>query len=173
MKCNCYLLNICFLELLCLIFSYWSRDNGIMVLNVNFSNSQLYHNFHYRCKQYLSPLKLCVRILLVARCTRYNMQWVSPVSSTNKSDPHDITEILLKVALKTTTNNQPTMTARNARTDIANYHVKSSTLSRCLQTLTFEAGGDVRTYVRGITLVVRSQLPEPQPPDLLTLVFYL
>jgi hypothetical protein len=27
--------------------------------------------------------------------------WVSPVSSTNKADHHDITEILLKVALNT------------------------------------------------------------------------
>jgi hypothetical protein len=29
--------------------------------------------------------------------------WFSPVSSTNKTDRHDITEILLKVALNTTT----------------------------------------------------------------------
>jgi hypothetical protein len=28
-------------------------------------------------------------------------QWFSPVSSTNKTDHHDITEILLKVALNT------------------------------------------------------------------------
>jgi hypothetical protein len=53
----------------------------------------------------------------MARCTRYNImpwdkfcqwlvtcQWFSPgtpVSSTNKTDHHDITEILLKVALNT------------------------------------------------------------------------
>ena len=50
-----------------------------------------------------------------ARCTRYNIMWwkfVSdlrqvggflfiPVSSTNKTDHHDITKILLKVALST------------------------------------------------------------------------
>jgi hypothetical protein len=45
-----------------------------------------------------------------ARCTRYNIkvcQWfatgrcLSPVSSTSKFDAHDITEILLKVALTT------------------------------------------------------------------------
>jgi hypothetical protein len=30
-------------------------------------------------------------------------QWFSPVSSTNKTDRHDITEILLKVALNTIT----------------------------------------------------------------------
>ena len=36
--------------------------------------------------------------------TRYNIMWFSPVisvSSTNKTDRHDITEILLKVALNT------------------------------------------------------------------------
>ena len=39
-----------------------------------------------------------------ARCTRYNIMWFSPgtmVSSTNKTGHHDITEILLKVALNT------------------------------------------------------------------------
>jgi hypothetical protein len=45
----------------------------------------------------------------MARCTRYNIdkvcqwlvagQWFSPVSSNNKTDRHDIAEILLKVAL--------------------------------------------------------------------------
>ena len=40
-----------------------------------------------------------------ARCSRYNIMWiaagrrVSPVFSTNKTDRHDIAEILLKVAL--------------------------------------------------------------------------
>jgi len=50
-----------------------------------------------------------------ARCTRYNIkvcQWLetgrcfsfcTPISSTNKTDRHDITEILLKVALNTIT----------------------------------------------------------------------
>ena len=33
----------------------------------------------------------------------YNKQVVSPVSSTNKTDHHDITDILLKVALNTIT----------------------------------------------------------------------
>jgi hypothetical protein len=48
------------------------------------------------------------------RCTRYNImwwslsvtyagRWFSPVSSTNKIDRHDITEILLKVALNSIT----------------------------------------------------------------------
>ena len=48
----------------------------------------------------------------MARCTRYNIcdqvcqwlaadWWFSPVSSTNKTDHHDITEIVLKVARNT------------------------------------------------------------------------
>ena len=63
----------------------------------------------------LSSLKLWVRTLFMVRCTRYNYvikicqtlakgQWFSPgtlVSSTNKTDRHDITEIVLKVRLNT------------------------------------------------------------------------
>ena len=63
----------------------------------------------YRCNECLSPLKLWVRISLMARCIRYNIMWYSlsvtcagqwfslgiPVSSTNKPDRYDITEILL------------------------------------------------------------------------------
>ena len=52
------------------------------------------------CNQYLSPLKLWVRTSFMARCTRR----FSPdtlISSTNKPDRHDITDILLKVALST------------------------------------------------------------------------
>jgi hypothetical protein len=63
----------------------------------------------------LSPLKLWVLTTFMARCTRYNIcdkvcQWFvkglwfslgTPSSSTNKTERHDITEILLKVALNT------------------------------------------------------------------------
>ena len=61
----------------------------------------------------LSPLMLWVRISIRARCTTLCnkvCQWLvagrwfspgSPISSTNKTDRHDITEILLKVALNT------------------------------------------------------------------------
>jgi hypothetical protein len=59
--------------------------------------------------------ELWVRTPFMARCTRYNMiksrdkvcqwlttgRWFSPVSSTNKTNRHDITEIYLKVALNT------------------------------------------------------------------------
>jgi hypothetical protein len=55
----------------------------------------------YLCNQCLPTLKLWVRILFMARCTRYNIMWSSlSVFSSNKTDLHDITEILLKVALK-------------------------------------------------------------------------
>ena len=73
--------------------------------------------YNYLYNQCLSPLMLWVRTLFMARCTRYNIicdqvcqwleicQWFSPgtpVSFTNKTDHHDITKILLKVALNTT-----------------------------------------------------------------------
>jgi hypothetical protein len=69
--------------------------------------------YNYLCNQYLSPLMLWVRILIRAMCTALCDkvdQWLGtglwfspdpPVSSTNKIDRHDITEILLKVALST------------------------------------------------------------------------
>ena len=66
------------------------------------------------CNQCLSPLMLWIRITIRARCTTLcdNVcQWLAtgrwffpglPVSSTNKTDHHDITdEILLKVTLNT------------------------------------------------------------------------
>jgi hypothetical protein len=71
--------------------------------------------FNYLCNQCLSPLILWVRIqfmqgeLDTTLCDKV-CQWLvsgllfSPgtlVSSTNKTDCHDITEMLLKVALKT------------------------------------------------------------------------
>jgi len=75
--------------------------------------------FNYLCNQCLSPLMLWVRISITARCTTIcdkvcqwlaTGQWFSPgppVSSTNKTGHHDITEILLKVALSTIKTNQP------------------------------------------------------------------
>jgi hypothetical protein len=75
--------------------------------------------YNYLCNQCLSPLKLWLRILVMVRCTWYCTtlcykvcQWLptgrlfspgTPVSSTNKTDCHDRTEILLKVALNTIT----------------------------------------------------------------------
>jgi hypothetical protein len=75
--------------------------------------SYAYWIYNYLCNQCLSPLKSEVWILLTVRCTRYNIMWKSlsvtwdksvvfsvySVSSTNKSDLHISTEILLKEAI--------------------------------------------------------------------------
>ena len=73
--------------------------------------------YNYPCNQYLSPLKLLIRIPLgqgvldTILCDKV-CQWLAagrwfslgiPVSSTNKTDRHNITEILLKVAWNTIT----------------------------------------------------------------------
>ena len=69
--------------------------------------------YNYLCNQCLSLLMLWVRISIRASCTTLCdkvCQWLAtgrwfspgpPVSSTNKTDHHDISVILLKVALKT------------------------------------------------------------------------
>ena len=65
--------------------------------------------YNYLCNLCLSPLKLWVWIPIMVKCTQYKIMWYkffrssTPVSSTNKTDHHDITEILLKVALSTIT----------------------------------------------------------------------
>ena len=80
--------------------------------------------YNYLCNQCLSPLKLWVWIPLrqgVLDTTLCNKvcQWLAtgrmfspstPVSSTNKTDHHDITEILLKVAFNTINPNQSSYT---------------------------------------------------------------
>jgi hypothetical protein len=70
-------------------------------------------NHNYLVNQCLSPLMLWIRIPLMARCTTLCdkvCQWLAtggwfspgtPVDSTNKTDCHDITKILLKLALNT------------------------------------------------------------------------
>ena len=81
--------------------------------NVKIPKRQLIYN--YMCNQCpLTPLRVCIRIPLMARCTRYNInkvcqwrvigRWLSPsipIFSTNTTDFHDIFEILLKVVLNT------------------------------------------------------------------------
>ena len=102
----------CFCQVESKIFSHhegqswsWSYDSCI---------------YNYLCNQCLTPLTLWVQILLrrgvldTTLCDKVCQwlttgQWFSAgtlVSSTNKTDRNDITEILLKVAL--TTINQPT-----------------------------------------------------------------
>ena len=78
--------------------------------------------YNYQCNQCLSPLKLWVRTPFMARCTRYNhyvikfvsdlrqiggFLWVLRFPPANKTGRHDITEILLKVALNAININQP------------------------------------------------------------------
>jgi hypothetical protein len=75
--------------------------------------------YNYLCNQCLSPLtnprswrgvldrKVCDKVCLWLAAGR----WFSPVSSTNKTDRHDITEISLKVALNTIT--KPSMASVN------------------------------------------------------------
>ena len=73
------------------------------------------YSYMYLCNQCLSPLKLWVRIPLrrdvldTTLCDKV-CQWLvegqmfsagSPISTTNKTDRNDITEILLKVAFNT------------------------------------------------------------------------
>jgi hypothetical protein len=76
----------------------WSWSNGSWIYN-------------YLCNQCLSPQMLWVRISIRTRCTTLcdkvsqrlvTGRWFSPgprVSSTNKTDRHDITKILLKVEI--------------------------------------------------------------------------
>jgi hypothetical protein len=73
-------------------------------------DSWIYNYLYNRC---LSPLMLWVQISIRVKCTTLCdkvCRWLptgrwfslgSPVSSTNKTDCHDITEIVLKVALNT------------------------------------------------------------------------
>ena len=124
------------------LFSPWySWKNSELALNNNCTHSFLLLGggggrrswpwsygswfYNYLCNQCLSPLMLWVRISIRARCTTICdkvCQWLMTgrwfsrglaVSSTNKADRHDITEILLKVVLNTTkqtkkhTNNKP------------------------------------------------------------------
>ena len=99
-------------------FTEWTRWNK----NISFtwkglSWSWFYGSwiYNYLCNLCLSPLKLWVRTLLrrsvldTTLCDtvcqwlaegRWYSRW-TPVLSTNKTDSHDITEILLKVALST------------------------------------------------------------------------
>ena len=79
--------------------------------------------YNYLCNQCLSQLKLWVRMPLTRSVLHTTLcdkvcQWLAagrcfsqgtPVSPTNKTDRHDITEILLKVAFNTITLPYPTL----------------------------------------------------------------
>jgi hypothetical protein len=78
----------------------------------------------------LSPLMLWVRISIWTRCTTLCdkvCQWLAtgwwfspgpPVSSTNKTDRHDITELLLKVALNTIKQTDKQPNSNNSTTSL-------------------------------------------------------
>jgi hypothetical protein len=55
----------------------------------------------------------------------YALNWLSPVSSTNKTDHHDITKILLKVELNTITLTKPNTGEVSA---IVNYFVANKSI---------------------------------------------
>jgi hypothetical protein len=71
--------------------------------------------YNYPCNQCLSPLMLWIPISIRARCTTLcdkfcqwleTGRWCSPVSSTNKTDHHDITEILKNTIKQANKQNQ-------------------------------------------------------------------
>ena len=103
--------------------------------------------YNYLCNQCLSPLLLWFCILLLVRCTWYNIMWWSLsetccrfslgtlVSSTNKTNHHDITEILFKVALNTITLASlfnPSITAWNLLSDNFILHYKQYSYTKYL-----------------------------------------
>jgi hypothetical protein len=87
--------------------------------SLSWSSDSCFYN--YLCNQCLSPLTLWVRIplkwgVLVTTLCDKACQWLTtvrwfslgtPVSSTNKTDRHDITKILLKVALNIINQTKP------------------------------------------------------------------
>ena len=86
----------------------WPIDIFLCICNKRPTWSWLYGIwiYNYLCNQCLLPLKLRVRIPLGRGVLVYNIMWLvlfsgSLVSSTNKTNHHDITEILLKVVLST------------------------------------------------------------------------
>jgi hypothetical protein len=111
----------------CLLFSYWRR----IFVQIHYGSSWSWSYgswrwiYNYLCNKCLSSLMLWVRISIRAGCTTLcdkvcqwlpTGRWFSPsppVSSTNKTNRHDITEILFKVELNTIkqtnkqTNNNP------------------------------------------------------------------
>ena len=122
--------GILFVLLVCFI-TYWSITNQTKWLDLLFrtisnnisviswwgpSWSWSYGSwiYIYLCNQNLSPLKLWVRIPVMYSIQHYVIELISdsrevgwfslgtPVTSTNKTDRHDIAEILLQVALTTT-----------------------------------------------------------------------
>jgi len=108
------------INILLSLFIFWSKTDAAQRPSWSWSYDSLIYN--YLCNQCISPLKIWVQTPFMERCTRNNIMWYSlsencdrsnrwfspgtSVSPTNKTDRHDITEILLKVVLNTINLNQ-------------------------------------------------------------------
>ena len=99
------------------IFSTYKKHKTLYLMRLSWLWSYGNLIYNYLCNQCLSPLMLWVRtslrrgILNITLCDKV-CQWLAagrwfspgtPVSFPNKTNCHDITEILLKVALNTIT----------------------------------------------------------------------
>jgi hypothetical protein len=87
---------------------FWNCSDVVVIFRFSFFSVTFYPSYiPWNARdQCLSRLKLGVLIPLMARCFGYNIMWFSlsvncdsgtPVSSNNKTDRQDFTEILLKV----------------------------------------------------------------------------
>ena len=128
--------------------------------------------YNYMCNQCLSPLMLWGRIsfrrgvLNTTLCDKVFQwlvagQWFSPgtpVSSINKTDRHDITEILLQVAVNTLTPTLSLNVWQVSRGTWQNDLLTSIGRKRGRETLTLEVGIGVRTHIRDVGLVVTTVL---------------
>jgi precorrin-6B methylase 2 len=99
------LFSIVKIACICVNWRQWGprcRDR----LVIGFITTYAISFYHHWCTEFESRSRWCVQHY-VKVCQRLATgRWFSPgspVSSTNKTDRHDITEILLKVALNTTT----------------------------------------------------------------------
>ena len=103
-------INTCLKMLLVVLYT--------MICLLHLVSFTYYWIYNYLCNQCLSPLPLWVWIPLrwglldTTLCDKVCQWlatglWFSPVSSTNKTDRHDVTEILLKVVLNTINQTKP------------------------------------------------------------------
>jgi hypothetical protein len=122
--------------------------------------------YNYLCNQCLSSLMLWVRISIRARCTTLcdkvcqllaSGRWFSlgtPVSSTNNTNHHDITEILLKVALNTIKQQTNKYYSDNYCASISiNYH--ANTLIVAVLEIKIRADGQYICNNKKITIIKR------------------
>jgi hypothetical protein len=111
--------------------------------------------YNYLCNQCLSPLKLQAwtcswrGVLDTTLCDK-DCQWLatgwwfSLVSSINKTDHHDITEILLKEALNRINQTKPNLRYYSINTDFSGYFWQHYVF---LDTFTWSVGVEVQFWV--------------------------